>query len=135
MKANTFLFLIIFIPIIVFSQERTANPNNPDDVNFKFVTQQEPFYPAGELALYTYLYNNIKYSDNAIAKKITGEVMLSFYVMPDSTLTNIMVLPGIDDSIDAEVIRVMSKLKYAPGIQNNTKTKMNVIITVPIKAH
>lgn len=130
-----FIFSLFLINTFVYSQERTVNPKNPDDVNIKIRTQQEPFFPGGDQALFTYFYNNIKYSDDAKAKKINGDVLLSFYVMPDSTLADIKMLSGVDEIIDSEVIRVLSQLKYAPGIQNNTKTKMNVILTVPVKAH
>jgi len=84
--------------------------------------------------LYTYFYNTIQYSDSAKVAKINGDVMLSFYVMPDSTLTDILVLSGVGYGIDEEVARVMAPLKYAPGMIDGEKVKMNVIINVPVRA-
>lgn len=134
MKTNLFFIFILWIPLFANSQDNKTQQKNPYDVNFTVVTQQEPFFPAGDQALYTYLFNNIHYSDSAIAKKISGNVMISFDVMPDSTLANTIVLSGVGYGIDEEIIRLLEKLKYAPGIQTGQATKMNVILMVPIRA-
>ena len=131
-------YLFVFSILILFAtlskgQDNKAQQKNPYDVNFKVVTQQEPSYPAGDNALYSYLYNNIKYSDEAKEKNVSGNVMISFNVMPDSTLSDIMVLAGVGYGVDEELVRLIKPLKYIPGIQNSEKTKMNVILTIPIK--
>ena len=113
-------------------ENQTQNKNY--DVNFTFKTDQQPFYPAGETALYTYFYYNIKYSEKAITDKVNGDVMVSFYVMPDSTLSELTVLKGVGYGIDEEVVRVLTILKYAPAIVDGQKVKMNVIIDVPVRA-
>jgi protein TonB len=103
-------------------------------VNFHVVTQSEPSYPAGDKVLFTYFADSIKYSDEAKAKGISGNVLVSFNVMPDSTLSDVFVLSGVGYGIDDEVVKLLTPLKYAPGIQSGEKTKMNVILTVPVKA-
>jgi len=128
------IFLFLFIPLGCFSQENNQQKKNPDDVNFSFKTEQEPYYPAGDNVLFAYFYNNIKYSDEAKAKNISGNIMISFDVMPDSSLTNIIVLSGVGFGIDEELVKLIEPLKYAPGIQSGVKTKMNVILTIPVKA-
>jgi outer membrane biosynthesis protein TonB len=126
------VILLYFLPALAICQGTTKNPK---DVNFHEVKQQDPFYPAGDQALYTYIFNNIKYSDSAKVKLVEGNVMVSFDVQPDSTLSNIIVLSGVGYGIDEEVVRLLKPLKYAPGIMNGTKVKMNTIITVPVRAH
>lgn len=126
------LFFIFFSFCVQAQENQTQNKNY--DVNFTFKTEQQPFYPAGETALYTYFYYTISYSEKAIADKINGNVMVSFYVMPDSTLSEIMVLSGVGYGIDEEVVRALTPLKYAPAIIDGEKVKMNVIIDVPVRA-
>lgn len=138
MRTNKAIFLVftlilVLSPVFSFSQENQQN-KNPYDVNFTFNTDQQPYYPAGEIALYTYFYNTIKYGEQAVANKINGEVMVSFYVMSDSTLSEINVLSGVGYGIDEEVVRVLAPLKYAPGIVDGEKVKMNVILYVPVRA-
>lgn len=131
-----FYILPVFIlfTLCIQAQETQTQNKNPYNVNFTFKTDQQPFYPAGETSLYTFFYYNIKYSEKAIADKVNGNVMVSFYVMPDSTLSEIMVLSGVGYGIDEEVVRVLTPLKYAPAIVDGEKVKMNVIIYVPVRA-
>jgi outer membrane biosynthesis protein TonB len=127
--------VLLLSPVLAFSQENTQQNKNPYDVNFTFKTVQQPFYPEGDLSLYTYFYNSIKYSEKAVSDKVSGEVMISFYVMPDSTLSEIIVLSGVGYGIDEEVVRALAPLKYAPGIIDGEKVKMNVILYVPVNAY
>jgi periplasmic protein TonB len=124
--------LLLLIPLSAAAQEV---PVKPDPQNMTVVTNQEPFYPKGEQALYTHVFYNVKYSEEAKKKYIEGEVTLSFDVMPDSTVKNTNVVTGLGYGIDEEVQRVVKTLKFAPAIQNGTKMKMNVMYTFPVKAH
>jgi periplasmic protein TonB len=135
MKAKLFFLVMLWLPLFANSQDNKTQQKNPYDVNFTAVTQQEPFFTAGDQALYTYFFKNIQYSDSAVAKKISGNVMISFDVMPDSTISNSIVLTGVGYGVDEEIIRLLGKLKYAPGIINGQATKMNVILTVPVRAN
>lgn len=129
MKTLLVTFLLIIISLSLKAQ---GNGKNPYDVNFNTVTQQEPFYPKGDTALYSYFRDCIQYSNEAKVKGIDQSVMLSFDVMPDSTIANIFTLNGAGYGIDEQIENCLKSLKYAPGIQNNTKVKMNVILTIPV---
>lgn len=106
-----------------------------DKQNIAVVTEQEPFYPKGDLELYKYVLNAVKYSDEAKQKFIEGEVMLSFDVLPDSTVSNANVISGVCCGINEEVQRVVKVLKFAPAMQNGIKMRMNVMMNFPVKAH
>lgn len=106
-----------------------------DKQNIAVVTEQEPFYPKGDLELYKYVLNAVKYSDEAKQKFIEGEVMLSFDVLPDSTVSNANLISGVCCGINEEVQRVVKVLKFAPAMQNGIKMRMNVMMNFPVKAH
>ncbi|MCX6272354.1 MAG: energy transducer TonB [Bacteroidetes bacterium] len=125
----TFIILITILP--VFSQ--VTKPYN-DKQNMPVVLEQEAYYPAGMPALYKYFRDNITYTREAIEMKITGEVMVSFDVLTDSTLLDITLLSGVGYGIDEQVVGLFKPLKYAPSIQNGVKLKMNVIVTIPVRA-
>lgn len=136
MIINTFfmkrLFLLVFfaIPFLAFSQEGTGDKQ----VNFSMATQQEAYYPKGDKALFEFFAKNIKYNQYAADKKITGTVIISFYVQPDSVIVDASVLSGVGYGIDEEVVRCIKLLKFAPAIMNNTKMRSNVILNVNVKA-
>lgn len=115
-------------------QAQNKEPYN-DKQNIAVVTEQEPFYPKGDVELFKYVLNAVKYSDESKQKFIEGEVMLSFDVLPDSTINNIGIISGVCCGINEEVKRVVKELKFAPAMQNGIKMRMNVMMNFPVKAH
>jgi TonB family protein len=127
------VFLFLFLLTGLFMQAQTSTDKDPQ--NMSVVTDQEPFYPKGEQALYTHVLYAVKYSEEAKKKYIEGEVTLSFDVLPDSTVANPVVISGPGYGIDEEVKRVVKELKFAPAVQMGKKVKMNVMFSFPVKAH
>ena len=131
-----FLFLVTFIiPAFVLGQYNNEQEKYPNVMNYKVVTEQEPFFPAGEDVFFNYFLDNIIYSEEAKEKNISGNVMVSFDVMPDSTITGISVLRGVGYGVDDQVKKLLSQLKYAPGIENGDRVKMNVILNIFVVSH
>ncbi|MCC6253194.1 MAG: TonB family protein [Bacteroidia bacterium] len=134
MKKTILLTVIAIIAICTTSNAQSKEPYN-DKQNMAVVTSQEPFYPKGDTELFKYVLNAIKYSDEAKAKYIEGNITLSFDVSPDSTISNISVISGLCCGINEEIQRVVKELKFAPAIQNGVKMRMNVMMDFPVKAH
>ncbi|MBL7890313.1 MAG: energy transducer TonB [Bacteroidia bacterium] len=120
-----YIFVLLFI-IPAFSMAQQ---------NSKVLTNAEPSYPKGDNELYTYMYYNLKFTEEAKQKNVEGEVTLSFDVKTDSTTTNILVISGVGYGVDEEIKRIISTLKFSPGVQNGIPVKMNTMYTFPIKAH
>lgn len=123
---------MLFTCALLFSLNSFAQA---DKQNIKVVTSSEPSFPKGDNALYSYVYMNLKYSEESKKKYVAGEVTLSFDVKPDSTVTNAIVISGVGYGVDEEVKRLIQTLKFSPGVQNGTVIKMNTMYTFPIKAH
>lgn len=120
-----YIFALFFIiPAFSFAQQ-----------NSKVLTNAEPSYPKGDNELYTYMYYNLKFTEEAKQKNVEGEVTLSFDVKTDSTTTNILVISGVGYGVDEEIKKIVSTLKFSPGVQNGIPVKMNTMYTFPIKAH
>jgi len=102
--------------------------------NFRVVTEQDAHYPAGEQMLFQYISEHIVYPQSAIGQVVDGSVMLSFDVLPDSTLTSFLVLSGINLEINNAVVSVLKEIKFAPALQSFFAVKQNVMITVPLRA-
>ena len=91
-----------------------------------------PEYPGGDSARLNFLIENIKYPKIAKHKKIEGTVCVTFVVEKDGSITNIKLLRGVCDSMDAEVIRVMKLMpKWKPGTQN--KKAIRTQFNMPVK--
>lgn len=124
------LSALLSVPV---TAQVTKKPYN-DKQNMEVVLEREPAFPGGERALYQYFYDSLNYSDEAITLKIEGEIMASFDVLPDSSLSNIQIISGLGYGIDEDFSRLLKKLKYLPSIQNGTPLKANVILTMPLRA-
>ncbi len=119
--------------LILFFMISSCSVFAQDTQNIQVNTSQEAYYPAGDAALCKFVRENIKYSDEALKKEIDGNIVVSFDVMPDSTLSGINLISGIGYGIDQQAIEILKKLKFASAILMKVKVRSNVIITIPIR--
>ena len=102
---------------MAYAQQPASNNNANDDEIFSIV-ENEPEYPGGEEALYKFISKNIVYPKSAREKGIQGTVLVEFVVEKDGKLSNIKVIRSADPALDAEAVRVISKMpKWKPGTQ------------------
>jgi TonB family protein len=124
------LSTLILVTMASYSFSQTGDPQNKN-----VITNSEPAYPKGEQALYTEVLYGIKYPEEAKKKYIEGEVMLSFDVKADSSVSNVIIISGVGNGVDEELKKYIEKLKFAPAVQNGKAVKMNTMYTFPVKAH
>ncbi|MFH2141650.1 MAG: energy transducer TonB [Bacteroidota bacterium] len=123
-----FTLFAVCVSFYAFSQEKPYN----DAQNMAVTVDQEAHFPEGEMAMYQYIYQNIKWP--ALTAKVFDEtMMLSFNVLTDSTTADIEIMSGVEPSIDKAVIDVLKKMKFAPSVQLGTPIKMNLMINIPIR--
>ncbi|MEI6765106.1 MAG: energy transducer TonB [Bacteroidota bacterium] len=128
------LFMVFVIGLVFAGSAQNNGNKNPYNKNFSVNVTQQAHFPKGDTALYSFMAHNIKYSETAYQNRAYGNVMVSFDVMADSTLTGFLVLSGVGFGVDEEVVRVLSTIKFAPAMANGTAYKSNVIATFPVKA-
>ncbi len=101
-----------------------------DSVKGKIV-ETLPQYPGGEAALFKHIADNLRYPALARENGIQGRVIVQFTIRKDGTVGDVKVVRGVDDSLDAEAIRVVKTLKrFTPATQNGQP--VNVRYTCPI---
>jgi hypothetical protein len=131
-KITVLLFVSLFASSMVQAQD---HPVADKHGNMKVEIQQEPHYPKGEQALYQYVYGHLKYPDLPAGTQLKGQIILSFDVLPDSSLVNFVTMQSLDKGIDKSIIEILKNLKFAPSIQNGIPVKMNVMLAFPITKH
>ncbi|WP_294627950.1 energy transducer TonB [uncultured Bacteroides sp.] len=90
-----------------------------------------PEFPGGMAALMKYLSGNIKYPTISQEMGSQGKVIVQFVVDKDGTITNPVVVRGVDAYLDKEAIRVINAMpKWEPGVQNGKKVRVKY--TVPV---
>ncbi len=100
------------------------------DVPF-VVVEKMPSFPGGEAALFKYLSDNIKYPVIAQESGIQGRVICQFVVNRDGSIVDIEVVRSVDKSLDAEAIRVISKMpRWTPGMQRGKTVRVKYTLPV-----
>lgn len=108
-------------------------PGKTETKVYDFVSiETQPSFPGGMANFYKYLADNCKYPAEALAKKISGKVFLSFTVERTGELSDIQVVRGLGYGADEEAIRLlMNSPRWTPGIQDGkpVRVKYNIPIS------
>ena len=115
----------------VLPQKKSTDQKAKDGKTVYTVVEHMPEFPGGQDAVMKYLARSIKYPKEAEAKGIEGTVICRFIVNKDGTVSDAIIVRGVDPILDKEVLRVVQSMpKWKAGIQKG-KT-VNVYYTVPI---
>jgi hypothetical protein len=111
----------------------SALKNLKDKIYTYSTVQVRPEFPVGIWEFYEYFNANFKISEED--EKITKKVFTSFIINTDGSLSDIKINRGINERIDAEVLRVLKSCpKWIPGEQNGEKVRVSIGLPIQIKA-
>lgn len=120
--------------VIVLKPQQVINaPATTDDGEEVYeVVEKMPKFPDGGMSgLMKYLSANIRYPEAAHKAGTQGRVTVQFVVSKDGSIGDVKVIRGVDPTLDAEAIRVISGMpKWKPGTQKGEP--VNVRYTVPV---
>lgn len=96
------------------------------------IVELMPGYAGGEEAMYKYLSENIKYPQVAKETGIQGNVIVTFVVEKDGSITGVQVLKDIGGGCGEEAVRVVRAMpKWNVGKQNGVPVRVQ--FNLPIK--
>lgn len=98
------------------------------------VVEEMPEFPGGELALRTFIGKAIVYPTVAQENGIQGKVFVTFVVNKDGSVSNAKIARGVDASLDAEALRVVSTLpRWKPGKQRGVPVRVSYTVPISFK--
>uniref|UniRef100_UPI0032176311 energy transducer TonB n=1 Tax=uncultured Draconibacterium sp. TaxID=1573823 RepID=UPI0032176311 len=107
-------------PVIETEEEEEVE----EQIFFNIIEEPAEF-PGGERALIKYIANNVKYPVIAQENGVQGKVYVKFVVDENGNAVNAQIARGIDQSLDAEALRVINTLpKFKPGRQRGKAVKV-----------
>lgn len=110
---------------------REEDRNSTDKEVYEVVENMPEFPDRGMSGLMKYLSANIRYPEAAHKAGTQGRVTVQFVVSKDGSIGDVKVIRGVDPTLDAEAIRVISGMpKWKPGTQKGEP--VNVRYTVPV---
>lgn len=96
--------------------------------------EEEPQYPGGFEALYSYVANEIKYPKQARIAGIEGKVWVQFVIEKDGSVSDVQVVKGIHPDVDKEVRRVLENAaSFIPGHQRGRPVRVRKMMPVVFK--
>lgn len=108
-----------------------------DGVVAYYDCDQKPMFlsrpdPADFLEKWVYQY--LKYPEQAMLNGDQGRVMVEFIIEKDGKVTNVRVIKGVTDALDAEAVKVVSASpKWKPGRVSGEKVRTSMTIPVEFK--
>ncbi|MBQ0007537.1 MAG: energy transducer TonB [bacterium] len=118
---------IVQTPVVVEAEEEE------EDKIFQ-VVEEQPSFPGGTEALMKYFQSNIRYPVMAQEMGIQGKVICQFTVRKDGSIGDVVVLRSADKALDAEAIRLVSKMpKWKPGKQRGKAVHCKFTVPVVFK--
>ena len=96
-----------------------------------FIVENMPEFPGGDVALRTYIAQNVKYPEIAKENGLSGKVFVQFVINQKGEVQDVKIARGVDPALDKEAIRVVQGLpKWKPGSQRGKPVRVSY--TVPI---
>ena len=93
-----------------------------------------PVFPGGDMALKTYLQQNIKYPALAMKNKEEGRVVVKFLVEKDGRLSHLKVVRSVSPLLDAEALRVIKAMpNWTPGRHEGKPVRVKYNIPIQFK--
>lgn len=90
-----------------------------------------PSFNGGQLFMADYLKKNLHYPADAIKNKITGKVVVSFWVAEDGSISSPKIEESLGESFDNEVLKMVGEMpKWTPAKHHNRPAKQMYILPV-----
>jgi protein TonB len=112
------------------TDQQIVEEEGSDSKPFRIVEQQ-PEFPGGMSEMYKYMQRNTQYPPIARRNNISGRVFVQFVVGRDGKIKNVSVIKGVDASLDAEALRMISGMPdWIPGKQNGKAVAVYFVLPV-----
>lgn len=98
--------------------------------NFEMKMTKEAEYPGGNSQLYKDLAAHMQYPAEAKEKRITGDIMVSFFVEADSTTSDIRAMKDLGGGTKQEAERLIKGMKFSPAMQNGKPVRQQMMLPV-----
>jgi len=124
MKKLVLAIMMACIAFAGFAQDKKAAVEVKSTVASGF--DKCAMYPGGENGVNTFIHKNIDYPMAAMKSGKEGDVTVRFTVNTDGSVSNVKVVKGLEPNIDAEAVKVVSKMKgWTPAMKGGKAVAMD----------
>lgn len=122
------------LPKTAVSESPTPSIQVSIDVYEYDCVDVQPQFPGGDTAMYRFINNERRYPRQAYHAGIEGRVLCSFVVGEDGTLSHISVIKGVEESLNREAVRILSKMPpWTVGLIDETPVPVYCILPIAFR--
>lgn len=100
---------------------------------YDYVTDK-PFFPGGETELLAYVNETRRYPAQAYRRGVEGRVVCSFVINCDGSVSHVKVVKGVEESLNAEAMRILSSMpNWKPGKINGVTVPVRLVYPVAFR--
>ena len=97
------------------------------------IVDENPHFPGGNEAMLDWLSKNIHYTSGCAS--IHGRVVVSFFVEPCGSLSDIELVQKVDPELDNEVLRVVKAMpKWIPVVHNGKAIRAKYTLPITFRS-
>lgn len=114
----------------------SRGPSYDDVVSYNECDQPPLFLNSADPGkfLKEWVYQYLKYPESAVRNGIQGRVTVDFIIEKDGRVTDVRVIRGVDEELDAEAVKVVAASpKWKPGRVNGNKVRTSMSIPVEFR--
>ena len=105
--------------------------SDPNKIYKSSEVDQEPEYPGGAGVLQSDIARSIRYPMVCKQQKIQGNVLVSFIVEKDGSVSDVTAVKKVHANLNTEAIRVMKSLKkWTPGTKDGQPVRVQSAVYV-----
>ena len=108
-KKTLLAAVLCCVRLTVMAQNASQEPISWQKQTIKILVQ-DPQFPGGQKALFSFLSKQMKYPAKALASKKEAKVVLKFLVMEDGNISNISPLSKDNDGFAEEAMRIIKQM-------------------------
>ena len=112
-------------------REPAQSKVSPNKVYKGSEVDKEPEYPGGNQALLADIARSIRYPMICKQQKIQGDVLVSFIVEKDGSVSDVTAVKKVHANLNTEAVRVVKSLKeWTPGIKDGQPVRVQSAVYV-----
>lgn len=120
--------------IVEYSKQVQQIAENSKSADGVFTIVEEPAsFVGGMDALYKFINDNLRYPEEYRKASKGGRVYVQFVANTDGSVSDVLVLRGINAKLDSEAVRVVKLTRWNPGRQNGQAVRSKFVLPFSFK--
>jgi len=129
-----FITVLLLNTQCIYCQNEVSAPDTTNENNMPmfYIVDERPEFPGGDIAMFQYISENIKYPEQAKKDSIAGRVLVGFNIDMNGKINNVRIINGVRGDLDNAAIEVVKGMpEWEPAVHKGEPVEVQ--FNLPIK--